>query len=456
MNRRCESLHLCRVICGVTAAASYPGSLALAQPCVPFWGADESGVPSTAHRLVVFDDGHGPHLYVGGESFVSYWPPSYQPVPLFKWNGAAWEPQNTGFSGQCYSLLVLDDGVGPPFLFMAGFRSGGVGYWAGMLRGGVWGDPPPGMYVSTQSGAAEPRFAYTDTNGPVIIGYVTVSVGHLAVARWTNGAWQVLGGPANSNSLTGVAALDSGGGPKVCVCGSISSLGGTSVDRVARWNGSAWEALGTPPGVFHPRALTVYDDGAGPRLYMGGDGQPPSSTAPTPPLVRWTGSQWEEVGGGLSIQTNTPLQVNALHVFDDGTGPALYAAGSFRLAGGLPVRNIARWDGLAWRGLGDGIGFRVESFATFEDRRGHSLFAGGSFTAAGAGQAPNIAQWVGCPNCYANCDTSTQAPALNILDFLCFLNRFAARDPYANCTVDATIDVSDFACFLNKFAAGCP
>ena len=27
---------------------------------------------------------------------------------------------------------------------------------------------------------------------------------------------------------------------------------------------------------------------------------------------------------------------------------------------------------------------------------------------------------------YANCDNSTTAPALNVLDFGCFLNRFAA------------------------------
>jgi hypothetical protein len=64
--------------------------------------------------------------------------------------------------------------------------------------------------------------------------------------------------------------------------------------------------------------------------------------------------------------------------------------------------------------------------------------------------------WIGCPNCYANCDLSTRAPILNVNDFICFINRFAAKDPYANCTVDAGIDINDFVCFLNKFAAGCP
>ncbi len=61
--------------------------------------------------------------------------------------------------------------------------------------------------------------------------------------------------------------------------------------------------------------------------------------------------------------------------------------------------------------------------------------------------------------CYANCDCSTTAPVLNVLDFSCFLNRFAAGDPLANCDGSSTppvLNVLDFSCFLNRFAAGCP
>jgi DNA-binding beta-propeller fold protein YncE len=65
-----------------------------------------------------------------------------------------------------------------------------------------------------------------------------------------------------------------------------------------------------------------------------------------------------------------------------------------------------------------------------------------------------------CENfCYANCDHSTTAPALNVADFTCFLTKFAAGDPYANCdgsTASPVLNVADFTCFLQKFAAGCP
>jgi len=59
--------------------------------------------------------------------------------------------------------------------------------------------------------------------------------------------------------------------------------------------------------------------------------------------------------------------------------------------------------------------------------------------------------------CYANCDNSTSAPALNVNDFNCFLNRFRGQDPYANCdgsTSPPTLNVNDFQCFLKQVRSG--
>jgi hypothetical protein len=61
--------------------------------------------------------------------------------------------------------------------------------------------------------------------------------------------------------------------------------------------------------------------------------------------------------------------------------------------------------------------------------------------------------------CYANCDGSTSAPVLNVSDFTCFLQRYAAGELYANCdnsTQPPVLNVGDFACFLQQYAAGCP
>src|SRR5262249_43616435 len=43
--------------------------------------------------------------------------------------------------------------------------------------------------------------------------------------------------------------------------------------------------------------------------------------------------------------------------------------------------------------------------------------------------------------CYANCDGSQVQPCLNVNDFTCFLNHFAAGDSYANCDGSTTFPV---------------
>ncbi len=66
-----------------------------------------------------------------------------------------------------------------------------------------------------------------------------------------------------------------------------------------------------------------------------------------------------------------------------------------------------------------------------------------------------------CPgdSCYPDCDQSTGPGVLDIFDFLCFGNLFAAGDPYA-CDCDTTTgagvcDIFDFLCFGNAFNVGC-
>jgi hypothetical protein len=61
-------------------------------------------------------------------------------------------------------------------------------------------------------------------------------------------------------------------------------------------------------------------------------------------------------------------------------------------------------------------------------------------------------------SCYANCDSSTAVPFLNVNDFICFQQKYAAGDSYANCdnsTTAPVLNVNDFICFQASFAAGC-
>jgi hypothetical protein len=112
-----------------------------------------------------------------------------------------------------------------------------------------------------------------------------------------------------------------------------------------------------------------------------------------------------------------------------------------------------------WLGLRQFLPPGYSSFssarAVYQD--GDTIYVGGWAESNATGYNEAIL-WTGHVACYANCDTSTQAPILNVADFSCFLQRFATADPYANCdgsTTAPVLNVADFTCFLQKFAAGC-
>ncbi len=78
----------------------------------------------------------------------------------------------------------------------------------------------------------------------------------------------------------------------------------------------------------------------------------------------------------------------------------------------------------------------------------------------GFGMDDMVAKFTDNPTCYADCDTFSGSGTLDIFDFLCFQNRFAAQDPWA-CDCDTgsgfgICDAFDFLCYQNAFAAGCP
>src|SRR5687768_6647857 len=52
-------------------------------------------------------------------------------------------------------------------------------------------------------------------------------------------------------------------------------------------------------------------------------------------------------GGSIGVPGLDDIP-NALCVFDDGTGPALFAAGAFTFAGGISSPGFAKWSGTAW------------------------------------------------------------------------------------------------------------
>ena len=105
-------------------------------------------------------------------------------------------------------------------------------------------------------------------------------------------------------------------------------------------------------------------------------------------IMKWNGSAWEGLGSGLegSISGTAPvIYPHQLLVADS----FLYVVGNFRYAGGKEVNGVARWDGSEWHPLGPGFNNTVYGLCLFQG----SLIAGGSFTQSGNVQTPRIARW---------------------------------------------------------------
>ena len=118
----------------------------------------------------------------------------------------------------------------------------------------------------------------------------------------------------------------------------------------------------------------VWDDGSGPALYACG-GFSIAGETQVFGVARWNGSDWTPMDEGLA-------GANAIAVFDDGSGETLFAAGRFTGSGPLAGLNVAKWDGHGWLPVGQALHGIVQAMAVFDDGFGPALFAGGDVNGA--------------------------------------------------------------------------
>jgi len=95
-------------------------------------------------------------------------------------------------------------------------------------------------------------------------------------------------------------------------------------------------------------------------------------------IKKFNGTSWSDLGGINGT-------VNALIVYNG----ILFVGGSFSLAGGLDMKNIAQWDGVAWSDVSGGPNSIVSSFTVYNG----DLIVGGYFTAVENMNVSRIAKW---------------------------------------------------------------
>jgi trimeric autotransporter adhesin len=370
----------------------------------------------------------------------------------------------SGADDSVRALAIHDgDGAGPapPVLWVGGsFTSAGGNT---VMRLATWDGDQWGVPLNGGADAHVFTLLATDAVAPnslYVGGAFQWAGGVLAnrVARWDGAAWSALGS-GTSGEVRALYPYDpDGAGPQQQVLlagGLFATAGSVQAANIAMWDGTAWSGLGNGTnGVV--RDFEVFDeDGAGPapaKLFACGLFTQANST-PANRVIRLDGTQWTQVGTGLITE------VYALHVFDyDGPGigsnpPSLYAGGLFNSP--LP-QYVARWDGKSWSSLGAGMDAPVFNFATFAENPGGApgLYMVGSFMSAGGLASGRIARW-GCeaPPCYPDCDFDG---LLTLADFGCFQTKFGLGDLYADCDGDGMLTLADFGCFQTASGLGCP
>lgn len=380
--------------------------------CQPQWN-DGFHTPSVLgiESLAVFDDGSGPALFVGG-SFGRAWDTLAQTI--VRWDGKTWTalPEKFGpyapmidIVSVAKSMLVFDDGNGPG-LFIGGYFStvgdvvvNAIAKWDGQ----TWSALGNGFYHGNpctpwSDPVVHALAVFDDGNGPALYAagsFTCADEGPASnIARWNGTSWSPLG-PGLDMRVYALAVLDDGNGPALYCGGSSQTMPGSVGDTVARWNGSSWSILSTGIDAI-VYALAVYDDGSGPGLYAGGDFADAGGN-PASHIARWDGITWSSVGGGLVGNAG----VRSLAVFDGGDGPDLYAGGYFTRAGDIDANRIAKWDGIAWSPVGGGVDpvsvgtERVGAMTVFDFGNGERLFVAGWFESVGGVYAHGIAQWDG-------------------------------------------------------------
>jgi hypothetical protein len=361
---------------------------------------------------------------------------------LARWNGSSWTTIGTltGTNGAVRAMVMLPNGnvaIGGAFsqLPTPSFAVNNIAIYS--QSAGTIGRLSAG-FPNYGTGGAVLVLAVQSTTGHLIVGGQFTTVGGTTVpanriARWTGTAWQAIGTGFN-NDVLGLACDPVTG--DIIAAGAFTQLGGGgSMQYVAKWNGTAWMQVGSPPNSFATSAAFSSSN----ELYVGGN-----FTLPHQYAMQLSGNAWQPV---LNPPTSTVIQLVAALggiVAVGSSGPLIISDNSS--SGGSTLPTLA--------GIGRSIGV---------NHRG-GLIVGGSFTATSLGTpVTNVAAFGlgigGCGDVDFNNDLLFPDDS-DIADFLAVLAGGQCSTGYCDsidfngdCIYPSDQDVLDF---LTVLAGGTP
>jgi hypothetical protein len=270
---------------------------------------------------------------------------------LAVWDGSQWAPfcsSATGapaFGGNVDALQIIGS-----TLYVGGeFQNGGGLATADYLLACDLATGAARSTVSTDGATSGSVYALTaDSNGILYAGGTFTNMAGIPdadhVASYDGSAWHAMGsGPVQgTGAVTGIVRGLGSGGTNVYVgTDAVDVAGIPQADHVAKWDGSAWSAMGADASGtngWFPSSTSIYAfTTAGSQVFAGGSFQNANGDPLGDEIAVFDGSAWHPVGSNGAGEGPLNANVLTLTVF----GQKLYAGGGFGNAGGDSLADSA-------------------------------------------------------------------------------------------------------------------
>lgn len=358
---RCLLVYNNTLYCGGTFAAT--GGIYLAKWTGSAWaGFATFATPTAVNCLGTF----GSDLYVAG-SFSRINGDAYNRIA--RYDGNQFSQVGAGFENRILALHEFADAliIGGYFLSAGGFPAYHVVRYDGLNY------TPMGNQLTGESPLTVSDFC-THNNELYATGAFTLSGGTKRVAKWTGTAWTALASQPSSGTPNCIASYNGD-----LVVGSAGINGSTN--NVIRYNGSAWVTMGNG---LNGEVNDLYVHTG--TLYACGNFSA-SGAVPMSFVARWDGSNWNAVGGSVTVP-GTSQRAEKMTSFQND----LIVVGNIPSLGGVTIKNVARWNGSAWSSVGGGF---AAGTATAVANYNGGLAVGGSVNVSGFPTPNFVALWNG-------------------------------------------------------------
>jgi trimeric autotransporter adhesin len=293
---------------------------------------------------------------------------------IARWNGIQWNPLGDGivsnFGSNTVTVVLSNGDVVANGTFRAadGTLISGLARW----NGTSWSALGTGAPQSVRA------LARTAEDHVIAAGQFSTAGGVAAnnIAKWDGTNWTALGSglgiPNSGSSITELAVLPNG---DVVAGGSFTASPGSTIRNLARWNGTAWSAVGTS-GTISPSALLVTSNGD-----LLSTGFPSTPSGFTSHVARWNGSTWTTIGPTIRFASALLQLVNG----------DLILAGDLASSTSTTGPRIARFDGSGWAALGGDI-VGAQDYGLVQTPQGE-LIVGGFILRAGTQPSTHFARY---------------------------------------------------------------